>query len=374
MKKYTLLMLPIILLMALPLVAHAQSRPAPCQSEWPKVYLVVDNTRRHIIDWDTFLNLGYLTSDIVPCGAAADDPEGAPITRLLKGTGVEVYLMKEGVRHHIPDMDTFTALGFHTADITVLPDEIIALWPLGTPLASVASVPQDTVYQEFIVISYTIRLWHPGQGMHDFATISQFGQPDIRVDDVETIDGLPPRVPPLDVTGDRDPDLIFLTHPNGSAHCCYGTIVYNLGALPNQVLNILSPAYQTPGTGRGDFQDIDSDGRDEFITNDPLQGIACSQPSVYVILQYDPVQGHYVGATPRFAAYRADMIARYLRLPTTSDPCTIYPLVTTLSYLGKTGAAKAAFDRLYRSDNAASYWQTLQTAVHQGRFYVPANQ
>ena len=377
MKKYTLVV-GLILLLALPFVAHAQSQsasglPTPCQIEWPKVYLVVDNTRRHIVDWDTFLNLGYLTSDIVPCGDATSDPEGAPITTLLKGSGVEVYLMENGIRHHIPDMDTFTASGFHIDEITVLPDTMVASWPLGTPLASAAPVPQDTVYQEFVIISYTIRLWHRELGIHDFATISQLGQPDVRVDDVETIDRLPPRVPPLDVTGDHDPDLIFLTHPNGSAHCCYGTVVYNLGALPTQVLDILSPAYQTPGTGRGDFQDINGDGRYEFITSDPLLGIACTQPSVYVILQYDPAQGRYVGATPRFAAYRADMIARYLSLPTTSDPCTIYPMVTTLSYLGKTDDAKAAFDRLYRGDNTASYWETLQTAVHQGRFYVPTN-
>jgi hypothetical protein len=377
MKKYTLLIMAMVLLLALPLAVQAQSQsnaalPTACQIEWPKVYLLVDHTRRHIVDWNTFLNLGYLTPDIVPCGDAADDPEGAPITTLFKGSGPEVYLMENGLRRHIPDMDTFTASGFHSADMTVLPDDIVALWPLGTPLASVAAASQDTITQEFSIISYAIRLWHPAQGLHDFATISQLGQPDIRIDDVETIVGLPLRVPPLEVTGDHDPDLIFLIHPNGSAHCCYGTVVYNLGTLPTQVLNILSPAYQTPATGRGDFQDIDGDGRDEFITSDPLTGIPCTQPSVYTILQYDPIQGKYVGATPRFATYRADMIARYLSLPTTSDPCTIYPMVTTLSYLGKTDDAKAAYDRLYRGADAGAYWETLQTAVQHGRFYVPA--
>jgi hypothetical protein len=373
MKQYMLLIFTIIMLLALPYVAHAQASPAsappaPCQSEWPKVYLVWDNTRHHILDWDTFLNLGYLTPDIVPCGDAADDPEGAPVTNLFKGSGVEVYLLKTGVRHHIPDMDTFNALGFSTADITILPDAFMAQWPVGNPLRTLAPVAGDTVYQEFLARIYTIRLWHPGQGMFNYATISQGGDPIVRVEALDSIVEVPPR----DLTGDRDPDIIFLTHPVGSAHCCFGTVVYNLGSAPREILNILSLAYQSD-TGRGDFQDIDGDGRYEFITHDPLTNIPCTQPSVYTILQYDPAQGKYIGATPHFAAYRADMIARYLRLPTTSDPCTIYPMVATLSYFGKTADARAAYDRLYRGDNPAAYWDTLQTAVQQGRFYVPAN-
>lgn len=375
MKKYTLLFIAIIFLLALSLMVQAQivsaaNLPSPCQDEWPNVYLVVDHTRRHIVDWDTFLNLGYLTPDIVPCGDAANDPEGNPISRLLKGSGVEVYLVTDGIRHHIADMATFNVLGFHTYEITVLPDDVLALWPLGEPLASSAPVTGtgDTVYREFTLGDYTVHLWHPGQGMHDFVTLTATNRADVRVDDLDVIGSLPA----ADVTGEGDPDLLILTHPNGSAHCCYGSVLYNLGEMPTKILDILSPAYQLPGTGRGDFQDIDGDGRYEFITLDPLQGIACTQPSVYTILQYAPAQGRYVGATPHFASYRADTIARYLQLPATSDPCTIYPMVTTLFYMGKANEAKAAYDRLYRGADAAAYWETLKTAAEQGHFYIPA--
>ncbi|MBZ0286802.1 MAG: hypothetical protein K8I30_04250, partial [Anaerolineae bacterium] len=60
-------------------------------------------------------------------------------------------------------------------------------------------------------------------------------------------------------------------------------------------------------------------------------------------------------------------------LPTTSDPCTIYSMVVTLSYFGKTDDARAAYNRLYKGENAAAYWETLQTSIQQGRFYVPGN-
>jgi hypothetical protein len=373
MKKYTLIIFAILMLLAVPFITQAQSTstlPAPCQSDWPKVYLVVDNTRRHITDWATFLDLGYLTPDIVPCGEAVNDPEGAPITHLFKGaSSVEVYLMETGLRRHIPDMDTFNALGFQVKNITTLPDEIVNLWPTGMPLDSVVPPPQDTVYQQIVIGSYTVRLWHPGQGITDFATLSAPDQPDVRVNDIEGIEQLPAP----DVTGDGSPDLMFLTHPNGSVHCCYGTVVYNLGAVPTKILDILSPASQIPGTGRGYFQDFDGDRRYEFITRDPLVGVACTQPSVYVTLQYDPAQGQYVGATPSFASYNADMINQYLAVPLTSDPCTIYPAVTTLLYMGRPDDAKVAFDSLYQGSDAASLWTTLQTAVNQGRFYVPGN-
>ncbi|MEO8611782.1 MAG: hypothetical protein ABI690_28040 [Chloroflexota bacterium] len=362
----------LIMIVLLPLSVSAQasgSLPPACIMEGPEVYMVVNGNRRHIVDWDSFLNLGYKQADIVPCAADANDLEAGLVTRLLKGSDVRVYWMQDGRRRHIPDMDTFEAMGFQIDDITILPDDILAKWRLGAPIDSILSTTADKVYQTVSIASYTICLWHPGQGISDFATISALNQPDIRVDGIESIAPLPVD----DINGDGYPDLMFLTHPNGSAHCCYGTIIYSLGKVPTQILNILSPAYQTPGTGRGDFQDIDGDGRYEFVTNDPLGGIACTQPSVNVILQYDPMQGHYVGVTPQFATYRADMIARYLSLPSTSDPCTIYPMVTTLMYLGKTDEAKAAFYRLYHADNTASYWETLQAAVKLGRFYVPAN-
>src|SRR5579885_2536146 len=75
-------------------VSHSSKLPTPCISTGPEVYLVIDGMRRHIVDWDTFLNLGYQSSDIVPCGAASGFAEGAPITRLFKGSDDAIYLLQ----------------------------------------------------------------------------------------------------------------------------------------------------------------------------------------------------------------------------------------------------------------------------------------
>lgn len=115
-------------------ISPAAALPAACKNSGPDIYLIVGKERRHIVDWDTFLNLGYTQEQIIPCDVMASYPEGAPITRLLKGTGDSVYWMKEGIRHHIPDMETFNALGFQMKDISTLPDEVLNLWPSGEPL------------------------------------------------------------------------------------------------------------------------------------------------------------------------------------------------------------------------------------------------
>src|SRR5882724_4326505 len=108
--------------------------PVPCIITPPRVYLVIEDKLRLIVDWDTFLSLGYKSTEIVPCGKSATLPEGAPITKLIKGSSDPVYWMEDGVRRHIPDMATFDALGLPLRDITVLPDSVVALWPLGDPL------------------------------------------------------------------------------------------------------------------------------------------------------------------------------------------------------------------------------------------------
>jgi hypothetical protein len=115
----------------------ARSVFVPCYITLPKIYLVVEGQRRHIVDWQTYVNLGYYSWDAVLCTDAVNYPEGAPITRLVKGSDDPVYLMEYGQRRHIPDMDTFMALGYHLADVTTLPDSMLVLWPMGAPVPTV---------------------------------------------------------------------------------------------------------------------------------------------------------------------------------------------------------------------------------------------
>lgn len=109
--------------------------PFLCQISNPEVYLVFDAERHHIVDWETFLNLGFKQELILTCGASAAYAEGPPITRLLKGSGDPVYWLENGLRRHIPDMETFRALGYHEQDIVVVPNELLATWPLGEPIS-----------------------------------------------------------------------------------------------------------------------------------------------------------------------------------------------------------------------------------------------
>jgi hypothetical protein len=378
------LILPVSAQAAMSRTSAAQSayskRPAPCFVKLPEIYLVINATRRHIADWDAFLHLGYKQTDIVPCGAAANYPEGAPVTRLFKGSGAPVYWMENGVRRHIPDMDTFIALGFQVKSITILPDSRLSLWPLGVPLDSVLKTRSadgyHRLYQTINISSYTIRVWRYAANDRgswlDYVTISAPHQADIRVNGVVEIGQLPA----WDVTGEGHPDIMFLTDPAGSAHCCSGTIVYDLGPIPTRVLDIVSPADQDRGIGRGEFRDLNGDSVYEFVTHDHVQLGGCSleQPSVMVVLQYDRARRRYVGASPRFASFYADLLARLsAEAPWVgpNDHCVVLPLVPTLLYLGKISEARAAFDRLYRGEDAAAYWVQLQNTVKRGRFYVP---
>ena len=361
------------LMITLSLSAGAQAQtptnlPTPCLGDTPNVYLIINAARRRIVNWDTFLSLGYQQAQIVPCGAATNDPEGTPITRLFKGSGAPVYWLKDGVRHYIPDMDTFTTLGFRVDQITQLPDDVMTLWPPGDTLDSIDGNSINKIYFEQTISNYTIRLWHPGQGLTDFATISTQDRKDVLIQDVESIG----KLPASDITGDGSPDIEFLIRSNpGSEHCCWGMVVYSLDAdEANKVLEVYSPGDQIAGTGQGDWQDLNNDGVYEFITQDPLTGIACSQPNVTAILEYDPAQQRYVGASPKFEAYYGDLIAQDLTQAKSGEPCDVYPLITTLLYVGKSAEAKSIFDSMYHAADAATFWTSLQSSVAQGRFYT----
>jgi hypothetical protein len=177
------------------------------------------------------------------------------------------------------------------------------------------------------------------------------------------------------VTGDGYPDVLFETDPVGGSRCCPGTIVYNLGPEPVQVLGIItSPDYYD---GRGEFQDLDGDGRYEFITRDALRGIPCSTPTVKVILQYEPGRG-YVGASPRFAAFYADEIARHtqeaeaaIEQSRTGYKCAVYALVADYLYAGQPDQAWAELNRLYLGPDLEEFRSLLEQAVRAGRFFAP---
>ena len=228
--------------------APATVTPAPtpsprawlCKVETPAVYLVIDETRRHVADLETFLQLGYTVDDIQACGAAMDLPQGQPITRLLKGSGEDVFWMEAGHRRLIPDMETLTALGFDPTQIVEVPDDVLAGWPLGEPMAApttaptgapavdtpVAAIPTaaaDDLVRELVIGSTTVRLWRSKTGLTGYAVLSTPGSPDVLVENaVEVL-----VAPAVDLTGEGEPDVVLRTDVDtASAHCCGGTVVY----------------------------------------------------------------------------------------------------------------------------------------------------
>ncbi len=369
----------LMLLVSLPLATNplvgnpisqtaVMSPGAPCTIELPRIYLVIDRIRRHIRDWETFLALGYTPADIVPCGDAAAYAEGGPITRLLRGSSEKVYWMEKGLRRYIPDEDTFTAMGFQVKNVTVVPDYVLDWWPLGDPLQSTSLTPQ--VARQVTIGAYTVRVWRHTRGLFDYATISTPNQPDVKIDAVDSIGALP--VP--DVTGQGNPDVMFLIRSVGSSHCCWGMIVYELGKTPRQILALVSTPYFGPNTGRGEFKDLDGDGVYELTTSDALDG-PCSQQTVEVVLRYDTGLHRYIGASPRYASIYAPLLAQLSVAAenATDKRCAAVPLAAQLLYLGRGGEARTAFYSLYQANDADAIWIRLQEAVHHGRYYTPAN-
>lgn len=121
----------------------------------------LEGIERHLVDGETFLNLGYQENDIV--GGSSMEmsyPEGVPLTRLIKGSGDEVYWLENGFRRHIPDMETFRQLGYRPEDIFQVSDNLLRTWPLGEPLPSILGTPPEptpegaTPSQERVVLLY----------------------------------------------------------------------------------------------------------------------------------------------------------------------------------------------------------------------------
>lgn len=122
-----------------------------------KIYYL-DGRERHGVDGETFLNLGYQENDIVNGNSMEMSyPEGAPLTRLVKGSGEEVYWLEGGYRRHIPDMDTFRQLGYRAADVFQVSDNLLRTWSLGESLPSALGTPAEpapTASPERVVLSY----------------------------------------------------------------------------------------------------------------------------------------------------------------------------------------------------------------------------
>jgi hypothetical protein len=247
--------------------------------------------------------------------------------------------------------------------------------PTVTPVAE--PIPSTYVVEEEQLIGrYTIQLWHntaDDSFMFDnIAAISAEGQTLVQIEWVSGLGDLTG----ADITGEGHPDVIIETY-TGGAHCCFSTIVYDLGPTLAKVL-------QTPESNCGGrFEDLDGDGVFEFVTCDDLFAYAycpfVSSPVVQVILQYEPAQG-YVPASPRFAHLYAEEIAAHIQMAEGGEPgelgewdgttkCAVLPLMLDYVYTGQAGQAWTEFSRLYNYPDAALFWAEVVQAVADSPLY-----
>jgi len=239
-----------------------------------------------------------------------------------------------------------------------------------------------TLRQERAIGKYAIRLWRPppaDRGASSFdgtVTLAAVGQPAIVIPWATAIDPLTG----TDLTGEGTPDLVVQSF-TGGAHCCFQTLVYDLGVA-------LTPVLRTPPSNcLGKFEDVDRDGRREFVTCDDLFAYAycpfAFSPMPKVVLAYERGRG-FVPAGPRFAAAYADDIAAHTRAleaaataPATPsgvfpspDRCAVLALVLDHLYAGQTATAWAAFERFYPQPGAPSFRADIEAQVGASPLYA----
>lgn len=106
-----------------------------------KTYVIEAGKRRWIPNPDIFNAMGFDWNAVVSSSDAelANIPEGQPLATypdgtLLKGTAPEIYLLESGKRRHVPDVNTFNAMGFNMGMVQQIADKELSAIPLGAEL------------------------------------------------------------------------------------------------------------------------------------------------------------------------------------------------------------------------------------------------
>ena len=264
---------------------------------------------------------------------------------------------------------------------TLTPTTAPSLNTVEPPTASPTVVPPDSteapgqvtyvIYSEQSIGAYVARIWVPANNpfpsMFSLGTIDRGSE---RLVQLANVAGFEP-LPAADLTGEGQPDIGFSLRWGGS-HCCWGTVLYNLGDTPQQVLWVGGE------TGVGKFRDLDNDGDWEFITRDRVTGIPCSQPSPMAVLAYSPGLG-YAPASPQYPAVFEPEIMDYTAVAEQRaqqnggmTQCDVSDLMLDYWYSGQSERGAAEFARLYTAADAAEVWAAIQAAAEGGRLYVAA--
>jgi hypothetical protein len=121
----------------------------------PEIWLIEGGKRRWIPDAPTLVSrwtweqVKVLSDDevnAIPLGAPYPSVLGGrewPEGSLVKGSGPEIYVIRSGQRHWIPDESTFTASGFDWNKIQVISDPELNAIPVGPALPHAARLVVD---------------------------------------------------------------------------------------------------------------------------------------------------------------------------------------------------------------------------------------
>jgi hypothetical protein len=256
------------------------------------------------------------------------------------------------------------------------------------PPATASPAPLDKGYaveEERQIGDYVVRLWRntasEGLSFDNVATLSGPGKPEVRPGKpevrIEQVAELGAETG-TDLTGEGNPDVVFRVY-TGGAHCCFSTVVYDLGPTLIKVL-------ETPLSNcDGRFEDLDGDGVAEYVTCDDRFAYAycayAGSPAVQVVLQYDPEQG-YVPASPHFVDHYARAIAKHTQQAESARPgemgewdatakCGVLPLVLDYLYTGQQDRAWQAFSQYYDEPDALLFWTEIVQAADDSPLYTP---
>jgi hypothetical protein len=301
---------------------------------------------------------------VPPIETAVQDADGTPATAaVIEGREGAVTPRATAVAAtHTPVPATLVISPSSTRAATAQPSRPAALPELPPP---------HQVEKEFTIGQYAARLWRnpdeAGPSGAGIATVSVDGTVLAMVEMARDFGELTGR----DITGDGSPDLIIETY-SGGAHCCFSTLVYQLGSH-------LTKALETPLSNCGvSFEDLDGDGVFEVITcDDSFAYTYCpyaATPAVKVILRYNPGQG-YLPASPQYEAWYADDVAYHTAMAREAVPgelgewdsstkCAVLPLVLDFLYTGQPERAWEAMAAWYRYPDNRVFWaEILQTAT-----------
>jgi hypothetical protein len=308
---------------------------------------------------------------------ATPDPAGEQ-TRVARAVAATLTAVPTATQPPPPATDTVPPPADTLTPVPLLPTPAPVLPTVEAP-ADAGIPPTYVVEEEIHFGQYTVRLWRntaeDAWGYDNIATISANGQGLVEVGMVAQLGDLTG----ADITGEGHPDVIIETF-TGGAHCCFSTIVYDLGS---ELIRVL----QTPESNcGGQFEDIDGDSVFEFVTCDDLFAYTyCSyaaSPAVMVILRYEPGLG-YVPVSPDFVDLYADSLATHLRMAEQAQPgelgewdettkCAVLPLMLDYLYTGQGALAWDTFNRLYGYPDRLVFWAEVAQGIAASPLYAPA--